>query len=131
MNTNNQKEAQTKLTKGLLDMIILQYLEHESMHGYQLITKIRKSFGIYFGPSTVYPLLSHLEKKGYVKSVWNMDSERPRKVYTLTTDGKAVLNFTENSLNFICKNMATDTKIQIQSSPIYLKEISFPNTHPF
>ena len=42
MNINNQKEAQTKLTKGLLDMIILQYLEHESMHGYQLITKIRK-----------------------------------------------------------------------------------------
>ena len=52
MNTNNQKEAQTKLTKGLLDMIILQYLEHESMHGYQLITKIRKGFGINFGPST-------------------------------------------------------------------------------
>ena len=34
---NNQKQIQTKLTKGLLDMIILQYLEKESMHGYQLI----------------------------------------------------------------------------------------------
>ncbi len=118
MNTNNQKEAQTKLTKGLLDMIILQYLEHESMHGYQLITKIRKGFGINFGPSTVYPLLGLLEKKGYVKSVWNMDSERPRKVYTLTNDGKDVLNFTENSLNFICKNMIAYTKIQIQAASL-------------
>jgi DNA-binding PadR family transcriptional regulator len=55
MNNNYQKETQTKLTKGLLDMIILQYLDKESMHGYQLITKIRKGFGVYFGPSTVYP----------------------------------------------------------------------------
>jgi len=90
MNIKYQKETQTKLTKGLLDMIILQYLEHESMHGYQLITKIRKGFGVNFGPSTIYPLLGLLEKKGYVKSVWNMDSERPRKVYTLTTEGKDV-----------------------------------------
>ena len=117
MNINNQKEAQTKLTKGLLDMIILQYLEHESMHGYQLISKIRKNFGVYFGPSTIYPLLGLLEKKGYVKSVWNMDAERPRKVYDLTNEGKEVLSFTENSLNFICKTMATDNKIQLQVAP--------------
>ena len=117
MNINNQKEAQTKLTKGLLDMIILQYLEHESMHGYQLITTIRKGFGVYFGPSTVYPLLGLLEKKGYVKSAWNMDTERPRKVYSLTKEGKDVLSFTENSLNLICKNMVTDNKIQLQVAP--------------
>ena len=117
MNINNQKEAQTKLTKGLLDMIILQYLEHESMHGYQLITTIRKVFGVYFGPSTVYPLLGLLEKKGYVKSAWNMDAERPRKVYSLTKEGKDVLSFTENSLNLICKNMVTDNKMQLQVAP--------------
>ena len=37
-------------------MIILQFLDQEPMHGYQVITKIRKNFGVYFGPSTVYPL---------------------------------------------------------------------------
>src|SRR5665647_978845 len=118
MNNNDQKEIQTKLTKGLLDMIILQYLNQESMHGYQLITKIRKGFGVYLGPSTVYPLLGTLEKKGYVKSTWNMDTERPRKVYQLTNDGKAVLNFTENSLNLICKNMTTDSKNPEQAAPL-------------
>ncbi len=117
MNTNNQKEAQTKLTKGLLDMIILQYLEQQSMHGYQLITKIRKNFGVYFGPSTIYPLLGLLEKKGYIKSVWNTDSERPRKVYNLTNEGKDVLNFTESSLNMICKNMVAYNNIQLQVAP--------------
>ena len=118
MNNNYQKETQTKLTKGLLDMIILQYLEHESMHGYQLITKIRKNFGVYFGPSTIYPLLGLLEKKSYVKSTWNMDTERPRKVYKLTNEGKNVLSFTESSLNLICKNMVTDSKVRIQAAPL-------------
>ena len=116
MTNNYQKEIQTKLTKGLLDMIILQYIDQEPMHGYQIITKIRKGFGVYFGPSTVYPVLGTLEKKGYVKSTWNMDTERPRKVYKLTNDGKVVLNFTENSLNLICKNMAKDDKISLEAA---------------
>jgi DNA-binding PadR family transcriptional regulator len=118
MTDNYQKEIQTKLAKGLLDMIILQYLDQEPMHGYQIITKIRKGFGVYFGPSTVYPLLSTLEKKGYVKSNWNMDSERPRKVYALTREGETVLNFTEGSLNLICKTMTKDSKIDIEAAPI-------------
>ena len=118
MNNNYQKEVQTKLAKGLLDMIILQYLDKESMHGYQLITKIRKGFGVYFGPSTIYPLLGTLEKKGFVNSEWNMNSERPRKVYKLTNEGKNVLSFTESSLNLICKNMVTDSKIRIQAPPL-------------
>jgi DNA-binding PadR family transcriptional regulator len=88
------------------------------MHGYQVITKIRKGFGVYFGPSTIYPLLGQLEKKGYVKSTWNMDSERPRKVYSLTSEGKNILNFSESSLNLICKNMVMDNKIQITKTQL-------------
>jgi DNA-binding PadR family transcriptional regulator len=75
------------------------------MHGYQIITKIRKNFGVYFGPSTIYPLLGALEKAGYVKSEWDMSNERPRKVYKLTAEGQNLLNFTEDSLNFICKKI--------------------------
>src|SRR3989337_1137069 len=103
---NVQKEVQVKLAKGLLDLIILQYLNSQPMHGYQIITKIRKSFGVYFGPSTIYPLMGTLEKKGYVSSVWNMESERPRKVYHLTNDVQNLLNFTEDSLNFICRRIS-------------------------
>jgi DNA-binding PadR family transcriptional regulator len=102
---SSQKEVSTKLMKGLLDMIILQFLSSESMHGYQIITKIRKNFGVYFGPSTIYPLLGALEKKGYVSSTWNMDFERPRKIYSITTDGQSMLNFTEESLNLICRKI--------------------------
>ena len=88
MINNYQKEVQTKLTKGLLDMIILQYLEQESMHGYQLITKIRKGFGVYFGPSTIYPLArttgeKRLHKKrlehGYRKTTKSVQADKRRQ----------------------------------------------------
>jgi DNA-binding PadR family transcriptional regulator len=100
-------------------MIILQYLDAQPMHGYQVITKIRKSFGVYFGPSTIYPLLNSLEKKGYVKSEWNMNTERPRKVYRLTTEGQTVLNFTEGSLNLICKTMSNDNKVRLEATSVH------------
>ena len=90
-------------------MIVLQLLKNEPMHGYQIITNIRKNFGVYLGPSTVYPMLNALEKKGYLTSEWNMNSERPRKVYTLTVDGQSILKFTEGSLNLICRNMTRTT----------------------
>jgi PadR family transcriptional regulator PadR len=102
---SSQKEVSTKLMKGLLDLIILQFLSTEPMHGYQVITKIRKTFGVYFGPSTIYPLLGTLEKKGYVDSHWDMNFERPRKVYSLTSDGQNILNYTEDSLNLICRKI--------------------------
>ena len=126
MANNYQKEIQTKLTKGLLDMIILQLLDQQPMHGYQVITKIRRSFGVYFGPSTVYPLLSSLEKKGYVKSNWNMDTERPRKIYELTNDGQTVLNFTEGSLNLICRTLSAETKIKIEAAALTQPTFGIP-----
>ena len=121
---NFQKEVQTKLTKGLLDLIVLQLLDSQPMHGYQIITKIRKSFSVYFGPSTIYPLLSSLEKKGHVESRWNMESERPRKVYELTSKGKNVLDFTENSLNLICQKIGNDKTTRFEISAITNSENS-------
>ena len=116
---NPQKEVQAKLAKGLLDLIVLQFLNAQPMHGYQIITKIRKSFGVYFGPSTIYPLLATLEKKGYVSSEWNMKTERPRKIYKLTTEGQTMLNFTENSLNLLCQKIGTSgtPHINVEAGP--------------
>jgi DNA-binding PadR family transcriptional regulator len=113
---SSQKEVSTKLMKGLLDLIILQFLSTEPMHGYQIITKIRKNFGIYFGPSTIYPLLGTLEKKGYVDSQWNMNFERPRKVYSLTSDGQNMINYTEDSLTLICKKITNTNSDMTQAT---------------
>ena len=103
------KEIQTKLTKNLLDLIILQILEEHPMHGYELMVTIRKSFGVSFGASTIYPLLNTMEKKQYLKYFWDMDSERPRKIYELTSDGKAMLDYTAGTLGVICKTFGKNS----------------------
>jgi len=101
------RDVEVKLMRGLLDLVILQFLRANPMHGYQIITKIRKNFGVYFGPSTIYPLLNILEEKGFIKSQWDLSNERPRKVYDLTREGEDLLCYTETSLNHICRKLAT------------------------
>jgi PadR family transcriptional regulator PadR len=128
---NNSKEVQVKLMKGLLDLIVLQFLSTQPMHGYQIITKIRKTFGVYFGPSTIYPLLNMLESKEYVKSEWNMNNERPRKVYKLTSEGQNLLNFTEDSLNLICRKIGTSGVINSDSVQKHTLHPTQPALRPF
>jgi DNA-binding PadR family transcriptional regulator len=99
------RKVQIKLMRGLLDLVILQYLKAKPMHGYHVITSIRKNFGVYFGPSTIYPLLNTMEEKGCIKSQWDLGNERPRKVYSLTPEGNSILNGTEESLNHICTKL--------------------------
>jgi PadR family transcriptional regulator PadR len=102
-----ENEVQTKLIKGLLDYIILQHLNARQMHGYELISNIRKVFGVYFGPSIVYPLLATIEKNGYISSCWNMENGRPRKIYTLTAERKGLLVFTESKLAAIVQKLSS------------------------
>jgi len=114
------KNVQTKLTKGLLDLVILQLLDTHPMHGYELIVTIRKFYGVTFGASTIYPLLNTMEKKNYIKCQWNMKGERPKKIYTLTNDGKSLLDYTTGSLRSICRTMGTDN-IKTHEDPLQFK----------
>ena len=100
------REVKIKLMRGLLDLVILQFLNVNPMHGYSIITSIRRNFGVYFGPSTIYPLLGTLEEKGYIKSQWNLNNDRPRKVYSLTPEGSNILTGAEQSFNSICSRLS-------------------------
>ena len=105
MNPREIKKANKQLTRGLLDIIILELLQKEDMHGYKVITQIRKNFGAYFGPSTIYPFLAELQEKGYITSQWDTNHDRPRKVFSLTTEGKTMLTGIEQSFSFICTRL--------------------------
>lgn len=98
-------EIKTKLVKGLLDLMVLKFLEIRPMHGYRIITSIRKNFGVYFGPSTIYSLLSVLEKRECVESYWDVTSKKPKKMYCLTAKGQALLNLNQDMLNDIYRKL--------------------------
>lgn len=71
-----------------VDHILLSELEEGPNHGYGLISTIKEGYQVYLGPSTVYPSLKFLEETGFLRSHWDLESVRPRKVFVLTPKGK-------------------------------------------
>jgi DNA-binding PadR family transcriptional regulator len=100
------KTLRTKIAKNFLEIIILRRLDGEDAHGYRIIQDVQNTYGVRFGPSTIYPLLNTLETNGYLESAWETAGDRPRKVYHLTTDGKRLLDASTNSLAVIVKQIA-------------------------
>jgi len=90
-----------KIVKGMLDHVILEALTEHPCHGYELIKLIRKKYHVYFGPSTMYPLLSQLEELGFIKSAWNFGNGRPQKQYSLTQKGFAELTLQRRDIEVI------------------------------
>jgi DNA-binding PadR family transcriptional regulator len=119
MNTQELRKVDKQLTRGLLDIIVLELLRSEAMHGYKIITAIRRNFGAYFGPSTIYPFLSELQDKGYITSQWDTKHERPRKVYTITSEGKNMLTGIEQSFSTIVSRISRMgmTRLRTISTP--------------
>ena len=57
-----------------------------------------------------------------VITAWNMDCERPKKVYKLTKQGENVLNYAENALIMIRQKLAPGTETGIiVADPITIK----------
>jgi len=94
-----------KIMKGMLDHVILKACEEKPYHGYELIKLIRKKYHVYFGPSTMYPLLNQLEELGFIKSAWNLSGERPQKQYSLTVKGYAELTLQRRDIEVILTTM--------------------------
>ncbi|KPK87595.1 MAG: PadR family transcriptional regulator [Bacteroides sp. SM23_62_1] len=80
-----------ELIKGTLRSIILRLLlQHERMYGYEITREVSELTGgkINLTFAALYPVLHKLEADGYVVTETENVSNRIRKYYALTTDGK-------------------------------------------
>jgi transcriptional regulator len=80
-----------ELLQGTLDMLILQALQREPMHGYAIAQVIRDRSGEVLTVETgsLYPGLHRLERQKWVKSEWKLTESKQRaKYYQLTALGK-------------------------------------------
>jgi DNA-binding PadR family transcriptional regulator len=78
----------------LVEPALLAFLNCESLHGYGLLEKL-ESLGLgSINPSVIYRILREYEEIGLVISDWDSDKTQgpPRRVYTLTEEGKAALD---------------------------------------
>ena len=83
-----------ELMQGTLDMLVLQALLREPMHGYAIAQVIRKRSGEVLTAETgsLYPALHRLERQKWVKSEWKLTEGKQRaKYYQLTAPGKRQL----------------------------------------
>jgi PadR family transcriptional regulator PadR len=82
------------LLQGTLDLLILQTLTREPLHGWAIGKRIQLLSGdiLSFGQGSLYPALHRLEQQGWIDAEWK-DSElgRSAKFYSLTRDGRKQL----------------------------------------
>jgi PadR family transcriptional regulator, regulatory protein PadR len=84
-----------ELLQGTLDMLVLQALWREPMHGYAIAQAIHSRSGEVFSVETgsLYPALHRLERQKWVKSEWKLTESKQRaKFYQLTALGKKQLD---------------------------------------
>jgi PadR family transcriptional regulator, regulatory protein PadR len=82
-----------ELLRGHVDLLLLAVIARAATHGYALIEQLRERSGGYFDlpEGTIYPALYRLEQSGLVRSSWVEGAARPRRQYSLSPAGKAVL----------------------------------------
>jgi len=86
---NWMKEAQ----KGYIRIGVLILLNKNPSHGYEIMKEINNRTKGFWQPTAggVYPILSDLEKSGYIKGHWETQKNRKLKVYEITQSGDAIL----------------------------------------
>lgn len=84
-----------QILKGSTEILLLKLLNEEPMYGYQLVQELRGRSGGYFEmkEGLLYPTLHRMQKQGMIASEWRLAGEkRRRKYYTITADGRALLD---------------------------------------
>lgn len=85
-----ERKLTLELRRGVVALAALAALRAPT-YGYSLQQRLSEA-GFEVDQGTLYPLLRRLDKEGLLESDWNVDGSRPRKYYTLSAEGKAVLD---------------------------------------
>jgi transcriptional regulator len=83
-----------EVIKGTLEMIVLEVLQHEPMHGWGITERIeRRSDGLLsINQGSLYPALYRLVARGWVSSEWRTtENNRRARYYALTRSGRRQL----------------------------------------
>jgi PadR family transcriptional regulator, regulatory protein PadR len=82
----------TQIMKGILEGCLLKIVENGEIYGYKAVEKLN-AFGFEVNEATVYPILTRLQNKEYLKIDKRPSPYGPmRKYYTLTETGEGNLN---------------------------------------
>ncbi|MBQ8827966.1 MAG: PadR family transcriptional regulator [Clostridia bacterium] len=82
----------TQLLKGILEGCILAVIANGETYGYEILTEMEKVGFDDLGEGTLYPVLTRLDKNGYIACRKAKSPLGPlRKYYTITPQGQEYL----------------------------------------
>ena len=85
----NLDNWQAQLRKGLLDIAILNLLQHSQYHGYEIVQIFKQSKGLKIHEGNIYPILARLKADGLVTNYSKASRDGPpRKYFELTELGQ-------------------------------------------
>lgn len=76
----------SQLLKGILEACILTLVSKNETYGYDILHNLSMHGFDHVKDGTLYPILSRLEKKGYIKSRIGESSLGPKRKYFNMTD---------------------------------------------
>ena len=80
--------------KGAGELVVLAFLDHEPMHGYELTQLIEERSGgaLTFNFASLYATLYKLEERRWIQGRWvEKPGQRRRRYYKITAEGREVL----------------------------------------
>jgi len=82
-----------EIRRGALSLAILAIILDGESYGYDIMKKLgqEKYDALQLEPSTTYPLLRRLEKRGILEGRWSDSSGKRRRLYYVTRDGRRIL----------------------------------------
>jgi len=83
-----KKQIVQHIIRNQLDIQLLRVIQAQPTWGYKIKKQFENEFNIKLRHGALYPTLNLLEQKGFLTCSKQQKGRRPRKVYTITKEGK-------------------------------------------
>ena len=76
--------------KTVFPMLLLYLVKEQPDHGYGLMQRVEELCGDLIAVNTnkIYPLLRHLEERGFLSATWDHPTKHSRRIYSITENGE-------------------------------------------
>ena len=103
------KKTNPDFLNGVPELLVLQLLDRQPMHGYDLVRAIREASGLRldFGEGCIYPVLHRLEEQTFLAGKKELVGGRSRIVYRVTKRGQKRLAESISTWNSIVDAVET------------------------
>lgn len=95
---------------GFVRLHILYHATQEPIYGLEMIQEL-KEHGYNLSPGTLYPILHHLEKEGYLSVETQTVNGKNRKYYRATPAGQAALREASLKVRELIKEIGIQEKL--------------------